>query len=475
MKTPAGIVGPAYRDDALPASAQECINWVPVPIEAAGGRSNFILRDVPGLTSRVTVGTGPIRGARNVNETLFVVSGTSLYSIDSNWTPSGPLGTVAGTGRVSMAHNFSVDGDAGFAGAELVIVNGTQGYVWNTATSGFSTITDPDWVPARTVAYQGQYIIFDTPTGFQISVRDRATSYEFDFETAQVNPDAALSVLVDHEEVWVFGPRSIEIFQNTGNTDFPYERNAGATIERGLGAIHSAQQVDNSVFWLADNGIVYRAQGYTPERISWFAIEQDIKAAGLADWFGKTWVDGGATYYAITHPNGKSWVYDASTGQWHRRKSYLMDRWRANCVVNCYGYNIVGDYENGTIWTLDDSSRTEGTQPLIRERVSGYVHENQLPIFYHGAELVMNTGNASLTGTASQTAPVVELRYSDDFGRNWSNWKTRSLGLVGQYAKIVRFGPLGRSLNRLFHVRVSDPIRSELVASTLNVSVGTRI
>lgn len=43
------LVGEAYKDESLTFSAQDTVNWIPTPDESGQGRSNVILRGLPGL------------------------------------------------------------------------------------------------------------------------------------------------------------------------------------------------------------------------------------------------------------------------------------------------------------------------------------------------------------------------------------------------------------------------------------------
>lgn len=61
----------------------------------------------------------------------------------------------------------------------------------------------------------------------------------------------------------------------------------------------------------------------------------------------------------------------------------------------------------------------------------------------------------------------VEICYSVDGGRTWSNWKRKSIGEVGQYEKRVRFTRLGRSRQRVFRIRVSSPRKHDLLGAVL--------
>lgn len=67
----------------------------------------------------------------------------------------------------------------------------------------------------------------------------------------------------------------------------------------------------------------------------------------------------------------------------------------------------------------------------------------------------------------SDTDHWVEMCYSVDGGANWSNWKRRSIGEVGQYAKRVRFMRLGKSRQRVFRIRVSSPRKHDLLGAVL--------
>lgn len=59
----------------------------------------------------------------------------------------------------------------------------------------------------------------------------------------------------------------------------------------------------------------------------------------------------------------------------------------------------------------------------------------------------------------------VLIRYSDDGGRNWSDWMEESLGEQGQYGTRVRVWRLGRFVNRIFEVKVSSPIQRDLLTA----------
>lgn len=60
----------------------------------------------------------------------------------------------------------------------------------------------------------------------------------------------------------------------------------------------------------------------------------------------------------------------------------------------------------------------------------------------------------------------VFLCYSDDGGRNWSNWRERSLGETGEYNKRIRFNRLGSFRERIWRIRVSSPVKRDIIAAS---------
>lgn len=63
----------------------------------------------------------------------------------------------------------------------------------------------------------------------------------------------------------------------------------------------------------------------------------------------------------------------------------------------------------------------------------------------------------------------VFLCYSDDGGHTWSNWRERSLGERGEYGKRVRFNGLGAFRNRIWRIRVSSPIKRDLLGAVADL------
>lgn len=409
--SPVPLAGGHYTDNARPWANQEVVNWLPVKAERPGARSDLMLRDVPGLRPFSVVGTGPIRGAHNAEGTLFIVSGTGLYRISPLGVASS-LGTVPGVGRVSMAHNQITGGN------EVVIANGSAAYVYNTAEDSFAQITDEGFPGAKSVRFLGQMILYVEPFGRYWGSSDLAdaTSYNTIFrQEAEGSPDLILHVEPSQGEALVFGKRTIEVWNNTVTENANFQRTT--VIERGAASQGAIVTLDNSVMFLGDDGVLYRLDGYTPIPISTRLLEFGIRREDREKAYAFTWEDGGHKVVYFNFPGGKTYGFDVSQNEWHRRESYGLDRWRLNCLAPFARKWIGGDFADGTLWELDWDYHKEGCDEIVRICRPPMMHNGGNRVRVNGLRFVVDMGEAadpleaSITGALPDGYPGDEVSY----------------------------------------------------------------
>lgn len=458
---PAPIIGGAYSDDAKAWSCQDTLNYIPVMAERPGGRSPVMLRGAPGMRTFCVTGSGqPIRGAHNVEGLLLVVSGTTLYRI-STLGAATAIGTIPGVERVSMAHN-QITG-----GSEVAIANGQGGYVYNTATGTLTQITDDGFPGAISFDFCDGYIMGVEPGrrfAFHSQLAAAGDYNTLDRYEAEGSPDKLVGQIVTHREWWLFGERTIEPYVNTGEATGTFQRSSGTVIEVGAASRNAIAQMDSSVFWVGNDGIVYRANGYTPQRISTHAIEQALARCNLSQCFAMTFEDRGHKIYYLTCPDGQTWGYDASTGEWHRRTSDGLDRWRINTLTRWNGHWIAGDYSNGKLYELNWAVQDEDHAVLERRRITGVLSDNQNRVTVDGVALVFDTG------LGGETPMTCDFRYSKDGGHNWSNWRQCSMGSTGDFTKQIEMRRFGQGRQWVFDIRVTDPGKADLMAASTMVA-----
>lgn len=475
MKTP--ILGSTYVARSVNAADARMVNLYP-EIVPEGGKEPAYLQRCPGLQFLASVGNGPIRGvwafSNNVSD-AFVVSGNSLYKINTSYSAT-LIGTIVGTGPVSMADN----------GTQLFIAANGPSYIYNNATNVFSQITDPDFPGAVSVGFLDGYFVFNEPNSQKIwitSLLDGLSVDPLDFASAEGSPDGVVGIIVDHREVWVYGTNSVEVWYDAGTQDFPLQRIQGAFNEIGCAAAYSIAKMDNGLFWLGADargrGIVYRANGYTGQRISTHAVEWHIQQYGnLSDAIGYTYQQDGHSFYVLIFPSANTtWVYDVATGAWHERAGWSngsFTRHRSNCQMSFNNEIIVGDYENGNLYAFDMETYADNgqIQKWLRSWRALPTGQNNLRrTTHHSLQIDLETGVGLNLGQGSD--PEVMLRWSDDGGHTWSNYHTSPVGKIGQYYHRTFFRRLGMTLklrDRVYELSMTDPVKTAIMGAELLIS-----
>ena len=506
MKTP--ILGSAYVARSVNAADANMVNLFP-EIVGDGGMEPAFLQRCPGLKFHQTIGKGPIRGLwahQTRGEDFYVVSGTEVFKLTGMDAVPIKLGDVTGTGPVSIADN----------GTQLFFACNPDAFIYDESTNTFGQITDPDFPGAVTVGYLDGYFVFNEPNSQKIWVTQLLDGFQvdpLDFVSAEGSPDGVVGILVDHRECWVFGTDSTEVWYNAGAADFPLAPIQGAFNEIGCVAPHSIAKLDNSVFWLGADargqGIIYRAAGYNGQRISTHAIEWRIQNyKDMTDAVAYTYQQDGHAFYVISFPSAdETWVFDVATGAWHQRSSYSartvtegafdqigfskdafyatsfinpasasgkFARHRSNCQCNFQGNIVVGDYDNGNIYTLDLNTFTDNDIPqrwLRSWRALPTGQNNLRRTAQHSLQLECETGVGTDMGIGEDA--YVMLRWSDDGGHTWSNEHWVSMGRIGATATRAiwrRLGMTQKLRDRVYEVSGSDPVRIYITGAELLLS-----
>ena len=456
------------------AAVNRMVNLFP-ELVPEGGKEPAFLNRAPGLRLLATVGNGPIRGLWAFGGYAYAVSGLQLYKLDSSWTAT-LIGTVSGDGPVSMSDN----------GTQLFIACNPDGYIYNASTNVFAQITDPDYPGAVTVGYLDGYFVFNEPDSQRVwvtSLLDGTAVDPLDFASAEGSPDGLVALIVDHREAWLYGTNSVEVWYDAGNADFPLQRIQGAFNEIGCIAAYSIAKMDNGLFWLGGDargqGIVYRANGYTGQRISTHAVEFAIQSYGdISDAIGYTYQQEGHAFYVLTFPNANAtWVYDVSTQGWHERAAWYNGqflRHRSNCQMQFNATTVVGDYEDGRLYAFDLEvyADDDATQKWLRSwRALAPGQNNLKRTAQHQLQLDCETGVGLNTGQGSN--PQAMLRWSDDGGHTWSNEHWVTIGAIGTYGTRAIWRRLGMTLklrDRVYEVSGTDPVKIVLMGAELEAS-----
>lgn len=458
------VVGPTYTLDSRVFDAQRCVNLIPDVSESGSSKSPTRLVGAPGLAIFSTAGTGPIRGCKTAaNGRSFWVSGNTVYELDADGgaTSRGTLNTSIG--RVSLADN----------GTQLMMVDGVNGYILTYATDVLAQIMDAQFPNGATICgFMDTYFLANDPgTGdFYISGNNDGTTWSAtDKTTVESSPDNLVSLLPDHGELFLGGSASMEVYYNSGNASFPFDRISQAVLQVGIAAAHTLQSFDNSVLWLSQDEkggrFVYRmTDSYRPTRVSNKAVEKALESLpDVSEAYAWVYKQQGHEYYVLNAPGlPTSWVLDAATNMWHERMYYNTalgqeEMHRGACHTYFNGMNLVGDRESGKIYRLSLDVYSDNGDALHAIRVTPHVSAGGKQITIYDLTLDMETGVGLSEGQGSD--PKVMMRVSKDGGRNFGNERMASIGAQGKTKTRPRWNVLGTSRDWVFEFRITDPVQ----------------
>lgn len=465
------LVGGAYLSRSLKLDAQRCVNLFPVLGESGTAKAVRALFGTPGLRRLATLEGGAIRGFWVPSKgDAIAVCGAKVYRIARDWTAT-VVGTIDARGTpASIADDGSV----------AMIVTGRNGYTLDLTSNALAEITDEAFTGADHVYFNKTVFILNRPDtdAFYITTGKGVAFDALDFARAVSNAEPIVRHIVNHEELILFKQSTAEIWRAVAGGDFLFMRDTNAAIEKGCEAKHSVAALDNTVYWLGGDkdggGIVWRLNGYTPERVSHGGLEFAIQNyADTSDAWAYTYQQEGHTFYVLNFPSASAtWCYDVATGLWHER-AYLnpgtgrFERHRGACHMLYAGEHVVGDWADGRLYALDLDCYDDDGDPLVALRaaphISGAGHNE---IRYNRLTLDMETGVGQPNGAGAD--PVLMLRWSDNGGRTWSTLQSLSMGRVGEYGLRVAVDRLGTARDRVFEISISDPVKRAIVGATVD-------
>ena len=151
------------------------------------------------------------------------------------------------------------------------------------------------------------------------------------------------------EEIYFFGQTTVEIWDFTGQLNSPFQLSPGRTYARGCAAQGSVRKLDNALFWVADDFVVYRTT-QVPQRVSTSYIEDRLRKAGpnISQMTSFTVNIEGHVQYVINLPStNESYAYDCQTQEWSRWGSqtgldYNPGMFMGSCAAGQGEYVYVG-------------------------------------------------------------------------------------------------------------------------------------
>lgn len=485
------LIGGAYQARSNIAACARCVNLYPEK------NPSFALAPMtyyqrPGLRPLVSDpgNIAPMRGVfRASTGQGYAVIGTKVYSVQGPplaWglTQIGTLG--ANTGLPVRFRDNGIQG--------LLVDGGPVGYTITLAGNAFAPLADPDgfFVGGATVDTIDTFILWSVPgtRQFNSTLSDQITPFDDTYTASKADyPDPLQALIVNRHEILLIGTVKSEIWYDAGNAQFPFAELPGAYIEHGTCAPYSVAAMDISTFWLSQDeqglGYVFRQRGYDTKVISNHAlslsIQQMAQAGTVADAIGYCYTILGHAFYVLQFPSGnQTWVFDDAIGEpelaWHQEgwtdAQGILNRHRGNCGAFLFGTNVVGDWQNGTLYAQDVTVYQDtvagvalGTHyaRTFHHIALGQVDSQGAPatalgqvVTYQQFVADIDSGGGPggpVDGAGDPTPDQVWLRWNDFRGNGpWGQAVLQSNGAPGEWATQPKWSGSGRARDRIFEL-----------------------
>lgn len=339
MIIPLGIG--AYKRTAAFAPEVVCLNFLLEPDKSGISPDKIVRVQRPGLLSVGKRGVGPVQAIDNRPRTSaqLVVSGGRLFDAgeDKGSVGGGRIVPLAGT----LFHHAIL-------GDRLYLYDGT-----------LTPVTMPDDAPPIVDIEQlNGYILILTETGrFYWIMPGETTVDALAFANAESSADRGVAIRRIGDEFWIFGTRTIEPWQATGDDLAPFQRALGRLYERGAKARDTVRRFDNSLMWVGDDNEVYRG-GEVPQVVSDPGLAERIRRASGKPMSAWTFGLDGHEFYALNIGSEGTFVFDALVNAWAEFSSGSTAGWLAY-VGNQEGGDVSAGDEGGNLYRVTPDAATD--------------------------------------------------------------------------------------------------------------------
>lgn len=447
-------------------------------VDSAGAeRKQRVVRPVPGLdlaTADQIGRGGGLRGLMWVGDRLYAVYDGFLGVVYRNSAGNyqvNIIGAIGGSNPVTIARNNRSPNP------QVMIVGEDGAYVVENEV--ITSFYDSDVGAPTSVTFGSGYFFLTTTDGriWATGIND-TTVNGLDFAQAEANPDPSIRAIAKNNLLYVFGSRSLEVWSNTANAvGFPYSR--ANVSSRGLLSFAAVAGFEDGwadvLIYVADDRTIRMLRDYSPEKISTAAVDRFLSTVDETTLRACVYEFEGNPIWSLSSLTG-TWEFNLSTGQWHERSDHNGAGWPCSVSAPAFGGWFFGSREGAKLYSINARGRVIDGVPLRweAESVQGTAFPNRYRVLAGHFDVSVGVGDPA-GSDLSETAPRVEVSWSDDGGATWTPPVFREVGPQGNYRKRISVRNAGRTgrNGRRWKVAMSDPYEAALFGGSADIAGGS--
>ena len=438
----APFVLPLYTDYEPPFSLQRLVNIFPEK-QGQQAQKSAIYRKCEGYSFWLGLNLGVILAHHVFKGFLYIATATKLLKIAPDQTFE-VISEIAGADVIQIDNTASL----------LVMRIDSAIYTHTTdALDDLVQITDPDLQPSDFIRVLNNYV-FSAIQGeegqFQFSDFNTPSNYDaLNFATAEYRADRLNAIIDVRNEFILFGDTSIEFWAVVGGNDVVRPRNVASNY--GCKSPKTIKRIGDQLFFLGVNPLnnqnsVYILNGYSPQDITSAHVRKVLTGVDVSDAYAYTHIEQGYEFYTIVIPDVCAYSYCMRLDTWIERRS-----WDKNIggfkndvdVVDVFSFankTLCYEKELGSLFALGGEKEADNLMPW--EIITPYVTQKPKRTPIKEIELDVQSG-----------AGNIEMSFSRDDGRTWSNGDWRQAPEYGQENTPMIWRRIGSPIRAAFRFR----------------------
>ncbi len=466
------IISGFNKSDSAKFDAKELINlFVDKNPTGKKGKAAFA---TPGLSSENGVIFPPTDGGGRrlykFQDTLYAIIGTKIYRITSGlaYSPIGDLNTTSG--HVGIADN----------GTEILFVDGTGGWLFNTSTSVFQQVFAAGFPALPTdVTVLGSRFIVSRANSNKLhfsAIGDGLTWNALDEFAITAQPDDVIGLRRLNDRIFIMGNRITEVWYDAGDAVLPYRRSD--VLPYGCSSASSISTAFGFLMWLAkdDNGVgsVVITTGTEPTGVSTKAIENQFQEYETTD-DATAFIyrnEQGHTFYRLNFTTAnKSWEYDIGEKIWAEIKYGVGTRGLPEDHAYFNNKHYVLDYSSTKLLEMSKYHFTDDGINIRRSIVTAPLFDSKYRrITLHSILFDLKQG-VGLDGDGIDSDPTLRLQVSRDGGITYGNELSEKIGKIGEREYRTQFFRLGNARSFTLRVSYDNDTPFVILGSSVNIDV----
>lgn len=403
------------------------------------------------------------------NGYIYAITGSAVFKVDAggNAVRVGSItGSKAVTADINRVGQIGIVSDGAYFVCDCLTDTVTNYTATVAAATGFSA-------PNSVVHYNGYMVLTFASNAWCISSLNDATQFaSADVATAIWRGDGLKRAYVRGGDLLLFGERSLEFWQDTGNTNL-FTMQRVAAIEVGIGPPLSVSHVDEAVLFIDNNYVVRSLDSYKAVPAGTPFVNRKIREATDYDGTrGYSYERDGHLFYSITNDDF-TLTYNLATGLWHEEKTYGLSRRVIGCTSDSGSTVYAGHYAEGKVYKIKRDTHRDGSTALVMEMETPPLHAFPNRIRVKSLFIDALFGQALAADVnADESDPQILVYISEDSGENWIYLESLSLGDINSKYEELRIQGVGTSDQNgfAFKLVMSTPVVRGILGMAADVA-----